>query len=230
MSTTDTPLIDNPRFFFAGGGGIDSDLLLPDGLSCIPADVELANDEAVSAFEHYQRAERELRGARTRAEQAASVDASADASAAALGKELGPERATIKARETLHACARALAAAKTNARNTQFTLAKRIAKRKPTWMPEQNAVVEACASECRDLLGQLTVAYAALEKERTLATALKEFPPQGSLVGIRLGRINAPVTGTPPELEALRKAIDPPTGNVLHSNSAPMSRRVLGQQ
>jgi hypothetical protein len=228
MSTPGETPIENPRFFFAGGGGIDSDILLPDGLSCIPADVQLANDEAVKMFEKYRLAERELRGARTRAEQAASLDASADASAAALGKELGPERATIKARETLHACARALDATKTNARNTQFTLAKRIAKRKPTWMPEQQAVVEACADECRDLLGQFTTAYTALEKERALATALAEFPPQGSLVGVRLGRVNAPISGTPPELEALRNAIDPPTGNVLHS-SAPMSKRVLGQ-
>jgi hypothetical protein len=229
MSTrTETP-IENPRFIFSGGGGIDGDLLLPDGLSCIPADVRLANDEAVAAFEKYQHAERELRGARTRAQQAASLDASADASAAALGKELPPERATIAARESLQTCARALEASKTNARNTQFTLAKRIAKRLPQWMPEQDAVVEACAGECRDLLGQLTVAYAALEKERTLADALAEFPPQGSLVGVRLGRINAPVSGTPPELEALRKAIDPPAqGNTLNS-SAPTSRRTLGQ-
>jgi hypothetical protein len=230
MSATDTP-IENPRFFFSGGGGIDSDILLPDGLSCIPSDVQLANDEAVTAFEKYQLAERELRAARTREGQAAILDASADAEAAALNKELPTEqRATVKARESRLTCARSLDATKTNARATQFTLAKRIAKRKPTWMPEQEAVVEACADECRDLVGQLTVAYAALEKERALATALAEFPVQGSLVGVRLGRINAPVSGTPPELEALRRAIDPPTqGNTLQSSSAPTSRRTLGQ-
>jgi hypothetical protein len=109
-------------------------------------------------------------------------------------------------------------------------LAKTIAKRKPTWQPEQDAVVEAAAGECRDLLGQLTVAFAALEKERLLATALAAFPPQGSLVGVRLGRINAPVTGTPPAIAELTALIDPPTqGNALQSTSAPMSKATLGE-
>jgi hypothetical protein len=231
MSTTDTPPIENPRFVLSGAGGISGDILLPDGLSCIPDDVRLANDEAVKAFEKYQIAERELRAARTREGQAAILDASADASAAALNRELPTEqRATIKARESRLTCARALEATKTNARNTQFHLAKTIARRKPTWQPEQDAVVEAAASECRDLLGQLTVAYAALEKERLLKTALGEFPVQGSLVGVRLGRVNPPITGTPTAIAELAELIDPPAhGNTLNS-SAPMSKRVLGQK
>jgi hypothetical protein len=172
MSTkTETP-IDNPKFIFSGGGGIDGDLLLPDGLSCIPADVRLANDEAVAAFEKYQHAEREYRDARARAQQAPSLDASADAAA---GKPLPEQRATFASRESLQLCARALEAARTNARNTKFTLAKAIARRKPTWMPEQQSVCDAAASECREVLGQLTVAFAALEKERLLATALATF-------------------------------------------------------
>jgi hypothetical protein len=224
------PPIENPRFIFSGGGGITSDLLLPDNLSAVPNDVRLANDGAVKAFGKYQDAERELRGARTREQQAASLDASADAQAAALNKELPTEqRATIAARESRQTCARALEAAKTNARNTQFTLARCIAKRKPNWVPEQDAVVEAAAAECRELVGQLTIAFAALEKERLLQTALATFPVQGSLVNTRMGRINAPRTDTPPALDELAKAIDPPAqGNTLHS-SAPMSKRVPGQ-
>jgi hypothetical protein len=135
------------------------------------------------------------------------LDASADASAAALGEELGPERATIAARESRLTCARALEASKTNARNSQFTLAKTIAKRKPVWMPEQDAVVDAAANECRELVGQFTIAFAALEKERLLQVALATFPVQGSLVGVRLGRINAPTTGTDENRGRLQLAV-----------------------
>jgi hypothetical protein len=39
---TETQPLDNPRFFFSGGGGVSSDILLPDNLSAVPSDVRLA--------------------------------------------------------------------------------------------------------------------------------------------------------------------------------------------
>jgi hypothetical protein len=128
---TDTPPIDNPRFIFSGGGGINGDLLLPDGLAAIPKEVETAHAAAVAAFDRYQAAEREYRHAREQARLAPSLDASADAAAAALGKPLPAQCATHASREALALAARRFEASKVNARDTQIVLARAIAKHKP---------------------------------------------------------------------------------------------------
>jgi hypothetical protein len=205
-------------------------ILLQDDLSAIPKEVESANAEAVAAWDAFQDAQRQLRHARDEQNRAPSLDALADASAIAAGKPMPEQRATPAAREAVELCARREQGARTLARSTQLELAYTINKHKPVWISDQTGVVTATRSECLDLVERLGVAFDALTRERVLLDGLKDFPQGGALDYCRMGRINAPVMAPSADLQAIREAINPTTqGNTLASNSAPMSRRVLGQ-
>jgi hypothetical protein len=204
-------------------------ILLPDDLSAIPKEVESKNAEAVSAWEKHQDAMVQLRSARNEQNLAPSLDKAADAAAIAAGKALPEQRALTATSKAVELCARREQGARTLARNSQLELAYAINKHRPVWVSEQGAVCTVARDECLDLVRQLDVAFSALQRERVLLDGLKEFPQGGALDYCRMGRLNAPIVGTPQELEALRQAIDPPAhGNTLNS-SAPMSKRVLGQ-
>jgi hypothetical protein len=205
-------------------------ILLEDDLSAIPKEVESANAKAVAAWDGHQDATRRLRHARNEQNLAPALDQAADASAVALGKEMPSERAQFSTRKAVDLCARREQAARTLARDSQLELGYAINRHKPVWISEQSSVVEAAQGECLDLVDRLRVALDALTRERVLLDGLKDFPLGGALDYCRMGRIHPPVIGPSPDLQAIREAIDPPAeGNVLQSNSAPMSRRVLGQ-
>jgi hypothetical protein len=205
-------------------------ILLEDDLSAIPKEVEAANAKAVAAWESHQTAMVQLRHARNEQNLAPSLDKAADAAAIAAGKALPEQRALTATSKAVELCARREQGARTLARNSQLELAYTINKHRPVWVSEQGAVCTVARDECLDLVERLGVAHAALTRERVLLDGLKDFPQGGALDYCRMGRLNAPVVGTPPELEALRQAIDPTTrGNTLASNSAPTSRRTLGQ-
>jgi hypothetical protein len=207
-------------------------ILLEDNLSAIPKEVETANQEACSAWDAFQDAQRRLRHARDEQKLAPSLDAAADASAVAAGKELPEqrERATFATLEAVHACARREQAARTLARDAQLALGYCIHKHQVMWISDQGSVVSATQDECLDLLERLGVAYAALTRERVLLDGLEKFPQGGHLDYCRMGRIHAPQSAPLADLEAIKEAINPTaTGNTLAaSNSAPMSRRTLG--
>jgi hypothetical protein len=205
-------------------------ILLEDNLSACPPEVQTANAKAVSAWDAFQGAQRQLRHARDEQNRAPSLDALADASAIAAGKPMPEQRATPAAREAVDLCARREQGARTLARASQLELAGEVNKHKPMWISEQSAVCTVARDECLDLVRQLDVAFSALQRERVLLAGLEEFPQGGALDYCRMGRINAPVMGPSADLEALKGLIDPPTGNQLQSvQTAPMSRRVLGQ-
>jgi hypothetical protein len=207
-------------------------ILLEDNLSAIPKEVESANQTACSTWDAFQDAQRRLRHARDEQKLAPSLDAAADASAIAAGRELPEqrERATFATLEAVHACARREQAARTLARDAQLALGYCIHKHKVVWVADQGSVVSATQSECLDLVDRLGVAFSALQRERVLLVGLEDFPLGGHLDYCRMGRLNAPQLPPLEDLETIREAINPTTrGNTLASNSAPMSKRVLGQ-
>jgi hypothetical protein len=203
-------------------------ILLEDDLSAIPREVETANALAVAAWESLQQAMVQLRHARAEQKLAPSLDASADAAAIAAGKELPTERAQHAAREAVQLAARREQAARSHARSTQLELAYCIHKHRVVWISDQTGVVTAAEGECIDLLRQLGVALDALTRERTLLAGLEGFPLGGHLDYARMGRFDAPVTSPEPELAGLKERITP-TSSTPTRNSAPMSKRVLGQ-
>jgi hypothetical protein len=206
-------------------------ILLEDGLSAIPREVETVNTKAVSAWDAFQDGAARLRSARNEQKLAPSLDASADASAVAAGEKLPVERATFAAREAVHACARREQAARTLARETQLALAYTIHKHKVVWISDQGSVVSAAQSECLDLVERLGVAFSGLQRERVLLSGLEKFPQGGHIDYARMGRYNAAQLPPLENLEAIKEAITPTTtGNTLAaSNLAPTSRKTLGQ-
>jgi hypothetical protein len=206
-------------------------ILLEDDLSAIPKEVEAANAKAVAAWDGHRTALVQLRSARDEQNLAPHLDAIAGASAIAAGKELPTERAQNATSEAVTLCARREQGARTLARDAQLELAYAINKHRVVWTGEQSAVCTVARDECLDLVRQLGVALDALTRERVLLDGLKDFPQGGALDYTRMGRINAPVMAPSADLQAIREAINPTTqGNTLASNSAPTSRRVLGQQ
>jgi hypothetical protein len=205
-------------------------ILLEDNLSACPPEVQTANTKAVAAWDGFQDAASRLRHVRNEQKLAPTLDALADESAVAAGEKLPKERATFAAREAVHACARKEQATRNIARTTQLELAYTINRHKIVWVGDQRAVVEAAQGECLDLVDRLGVAFSALQRERVLLVGLEDFPLGGHLDYCRMGRLNAPQLPPLEDLETIREAINPTTrGNTLASNSAPMSKRVLGQ-
>ena len=63
--------------------------------------------------------------------------------------------------------------------------AREVAHRRGYWIGELESTIKAQQDEARDLLNQLTRVIDGLQAERWTLGALRAFPPQGSLVGIR---------------------------------------------
>jgi hypothetical protein len=139
-----------------------------------------------------------------------------------------PERAQHAAREARQLAARRDEAARSHALGTQLELARTIDKHRVVWVADQGGAVSAAECECLDLLERLGVAYEALAKERVLLSGLEGFPLGGALNYTRMGRINPPVTSPAPEFATIRERISP-TSSTPARNSAPMSKRTLGQ-
>jgi hypothetical protein len=203
-------------------------ILLADNLSACPPEVQAANTEAVSKWDAHQAAIVQLRHARTEQDLAAGLDRAADTAAIAAGKEMPAERAQQATSEAVQIAARREQAARSLARSTQLALAHCMHKNKTVWVADQGGVVTAAQDKCLDLLERLGVAYAALTRERVLLSGLQGFPLGDHLDYTRMGRYDAPVSAPLADLEALKEAISP-TSSTPTRNSAPTSKRTLGQ-
>jgi hypothetical protein len=225
MSTA-TETIPQSRFIL--GAGVTAGLLLPDGLSCVPTDVEIAGAAAVRAYGQYEQASSELRDARAAMRSAPEIDAATDQKAIAAGKSMSEQRATVAARQALVIAARAVEASTTNARAAQIALAREIARAKSSWLAAQADVINAAAEEAREILKRLGPALQALASERAFSLALAEFPEQGSLTLVDLRRHDPGATSS--VIDSIKNVIDPPTsGNRLASGkNATMSKSTLG--
>ncbi len=187
MPKTSTPeMTEQPRYVLGAGGA--TEILLPDGLSCVPTRVQELSDEAVRAHDAAQLASAQLRAAEAGLRRAEGVDAAADRAAAAAGEALPGKRAVDGAKEALQLAERRHRAARQNARDAVTELARGIAKDKGTWVIGQRGTVDAIRADLRGTLDTLVAQLAALDRERQVLAALHVFPGQGSLHEVRFGR------------------------------------------
>ena len=132
-----------------------------------------------------QAAGRQSRAADAELERAKHVDESADRAAVAAGKELPNTRASVAAAEAARLAARRRDAASAHYRGLMHEYASEVARRRGFSVKELESTIKAMQDNARDLLNQLTRVIDAIQAERWTLGALREFPPQGSLMSIR---------------------------------------------
>lgn len=205
-----------PRYVLGAGGAVE--ILLPDGLSCVPDRVRELNDEAVRAHDAAVLAGRQLQAAKTGRQRAEAVDRAADQAADAAGTALPSKRAVEGAQEALTLAERRYEAAKQNSRDATIELARGIHRDRAAWLIEQEGVEAAIQADLRETLATLTTQLAALDRERRVLDQLREFPAQGALGLVNFGRPgpNAEVHEAS-RAAVVEKEVAKTPGNVLRS-------------
>lgn len=183
---TDTPTLARPgRYVFRPS----PDLLLPDGLRCVPKAVASLNLAATAAYERHRAAIGRAAAAEGEVKRATAIDRSADTAASAAGSALPTERAEPAAREAAEQAQRAATAASDAFQQAELELVRAIAAERDTWLEGERELIEDLRTRATELVAEHRDVLVSLGRERTVAGTLERWPEQGALTGLSFGRV-----------------------------------------